>query len=393
MEISSKKIGIVGLGYVGSSLATVLAQKFCTRVFDINQKHVQLMSRGIMPVVDDYGYELLQDTKKNIIPCDSLEMVIQDVDFLILATPTNYDERTDSFDCSSIFDTINKVLILGFQGCIVIKSTIPIGFVTKLRETFSSEKIFFSPEFLREGSAVYDNVYPSRIIVGEKGQNGLIFSQILKSVAKNAPNVYRTGICEAEAIKLFANTYLASRVAYFNELDSYCLANQLDPRDIVQGISSDPRIGDFYNNPSFGYGGYCLPKDTKQLRANFKGVKNSLIDAIVESNIVRLDYLADYIKNMEISAVGLFKLAMKSGSDNFRDSAIVSLGERLSQRGISVYIFEPLLDCEEYHGMKIVSNFDDFSKCSDLILVNRVDDPLLSQVSKKIFTRDIFGRN
>jgi UDPglucose 6-dehydrogenase len=385
------KIAVVGLGYVGLTNAVLLAQKHEVCAYDINPERVQLINNRQSTIVDEDIEEFLNNHDLNLTATQVADQAYKNADFIIIATPTNYDSEANYFDTSSVHLTIESILKVNINAVIVIRSTIPVGFVDEARVKFETKKIIFSPEFLREGRALYDNLYPSRIIIGENSENAKTFAGLLLegSHKKDVPILYLDPP-EAEATKLFANTYLAMRIAFFNELDSYAMAGGMDSRQIIQGIGLDPRIGDYYNNPSFGYGGYCLPKDTKQLLANYDKVPQNLIRAIVEANKTRKDFLADHIIKKNPKVVGIYRLVMKSNSDNFRDSSVQAIMKRLKAKGIEIIIFEPTIVDKEFLNFQVVNQLEVFKKWSDIIIANRLSDEILD-VKDKIFSRDIFG--
>ena len=388
------KIAVAGTGYVGLSIATLLSQKHEVVALDVIPEKVKMINKRISPIRDTEIEEFFKTKKLNLRATLDYKDAFEGAKFVVISTPTNYDDEMNHFDTSTVQDIIQKVKSMNINTTMVVKSTIPVGFIEDMKKKYDIDNIMFSPEFLREGKALYDNLYPSRIIVGEKSERAIEFATLLAEGAlKEDIEIKYMNSTEAEAVKLFANTYLALRVSYFNELDTYAEIKGLNTKDIIDGVCLDPRIGSHYNNPSFGYGGYCLPKDTKQLLANFKNVPQNIVRAIVRANRTRKRHITEMVMQRDPDVVGIYRLTMKKDSDNFRASAIQGIIDRLKDEGVEVIIYEPTLKDKEFNECKVVNDFNKFAKQSEVIIANRYDDEMLYDVRDKVYTRDLYRRD
>ncbi len=386
------KIACIGAGYVGFSLSVLLSKYHSIKIYDVNKKKTKLINNNLSPFKDKEITKYIKNNKTNYIACDSFNDAIFNAEYIIIATPTDYNEKTNTFDTSSVKQSIKSIVLSKSKAQIIIKSTVPVGFTESVREELKYEKIFFSPEFLREGLSISDNMNPSRIVIGSRKQQGKKFGKLLLQICKNKAQVLYMSSSEAEAVKLFSNSFLAMRIAFFNELDSFSIANNIETKKIIKGVSQDHRIGNFYNNPSFGYGGYCLPKDTKQLLSNYEKVPNNIIRAIVDANRTRKDFVSDHILSFKPKNIGIYRLTMKNESANIKSSAIQGIMKRIKAKGIKITIYEPLITSKKFFNSRVETDLKKFKKQCDLIIANR-NHRDLNSVKEKVYTRDLFGIN
>ena len=386
------KIACIGAGYVGFSLAVLLSKYHSIKIYDVNRNKTKLINNNLSPFQDKEISKYIKNNKTNYVACDSLNEAIFDAEYIIIATPTDYNEKTNAFDTSSVEQSLESIIHSKSKANIIIKSTVPVGFTESMKKKLKYKKIFFSPEFLREGLSISDNINPSRIVIGSTKSEGKKFGKLLLQMCKNKAQVLYMSSSEAEAVKLFSNSFLAMRIAFFNELDSFSIANNIETKKIIKGVSLDHRIGDYYNNPSFGYGGYCLPKDTKQLLSNYEKVPNNIIRAIVDANRTRKDFVSDHILSLKPKNVGIYRLTMKNQSSNIKSSAIQGIMKRIKAKGIKIIIYEPLINSKKFFNSRVETNLEKFKQKCDLIIANR-NHRNLSSVKEKVYTRDLFKIN